>query len=160
VGAQGSVRRTKAALFTAVAVVLVVAGVVAYAGAATSPTPREESARGTTEVIVSAWMAEAYSLRPDTRPDRTCRYPYQVMETGVRLVWIEDEVPFVAPPNVRGVWLRVGPATNTWMWFMQPTQRYTAWKAATHNKAGAWIAAPEHIVTWCGIGEPSARAPR
>lgn len=108
---------------------------------------------------MSAWVAEAYSLRPDAKPDRTCRYPYQVLVTGQRLVWVGRESPFVAPPDVRGAWLLVSPETNVWMWFTTVTP-YVTWQPSVHNEAGSWFAVPQRAVTWCGTGEPPARAPR
>lgn len=142
------------------AVVLVVAGVVALSGTPASDKPREQAPRGVAEVTASASVAQAYTLRPNSKPHDTCRYPYQVLDTGQRLVWVEDDAPFVAPADVRGVWLLVNRRTNTYMWFVQALTPYAAWEASGHNRAGAWFEVPAREVTWCDSGEPPAHAPR
>ncbi|KOV84750.1 hypothetical protein [Nocardia sp. NRRL S-836] len=158
--AQVSARGLRALGLAVAAVTLVVAGPVAHSGPVEPGKPGKQAPSAVAAVTASANVAQAYELRPPGKPDRTCRYPYQVLETGERLVWVQDASPFVAPPDVRGVWLLVSPTTNTYMWFVSAMYPHTVMDASANNNAGAWFEVPARAVTWCGTGRPPAHAPR
>ena len=159
-GEQVSSRRRGVAGIAVAAVVLVVAGVVAFAGQDSQDRAREQAPRvAASTVTASASVARAYTLRPDRKPGDTCRYPYQVLETGQRLVWVEDDWPFMAPAGTGGVWLLAGPDTNTYMWFPNELTPHTVMGASAHNRAGAWLDMPADVRTWCGKDQPT-HAPR